>query len=39
MLLLLIKLHGIKMETLEEARELTLEMYRIENAKVEDENQ
>ena len=34
-----LKLHGIKMETLAEARELTLEMYRIENAKVEDENQ
>ncbi|MBX9887578.1 MAG: M14 family metallopeptidase [Flavobacteriaceae bacterium] len=34
-----LKLHGIKMETLEEAHELTLEMYRIEDAKVEDENQ
>jgi hypothetical protein len=27
------------METLENPRELTLEMYRIEDAKVEDENQ
>ena len=34
-----LKLHGIQMETLEEPRELTLEMYRIEDAKVEDENQ
>jgi murein tripeptide amidase MpaA len=34
-----LKLHGITMETIEEARELTLEMYRIEDAKVEDENQ
>jgi hypothetical protein len=34
-----IKMHGILMETLEEARELTVEMYRIEDAKVEDENQ
>jgi hypothetical protein len=32
-------MHGILMETLEEARELTVEMYRIEDAKVEDENQ
>jgi hypothetical protein len=32
------KLHGIKMETLTEAREVTVEMYRIENAKIEDEN-
>ena len=34
-----LKLHGIQMETLEKPRELTLEMYRIEDAKVEDENQ
>jgi murein tripeptide amidase MpaA len=34
-----LKLHGIKVETLDQARELTLEMYRIEDAKVEDENQ
>jgi murein tripeptide amidase MpaA len=34
-----LKLHGIQMETLENPRELTLEMYRIEDAKVEDENQ
>lgn len=33
-----LKLHGIQMETLEHPRELTLEMYRIEDAKVEDEN-
>lgn len=34
-----LKMHGIKMETIDQPRELTLEMYRIEDAKVEDENQ
>lgn len=34
-----LKLHGIIMETLKDARELTVEMYRMEDAKVEDENQ
>lgn len=33
-----LKLHGIKMTTLDQPREVSVEMYRIENAKVENED-
>lgn len=34
-----LKLHGIKMETIDAPREVKVEMYRIGDAKIEDENQ